>query len=610
MHHPRLIAASAALILLSALPAAAQVASPVAVSVVQGSVESVALQDFDHDGKIDRAVVTFANPSASHWEARGIDGLQVAYQGTPLKLLGGYVAASGDPAQFVAVLDETDPHLPATTATDGFAVTYAPQGPARGVSDGQTELSAIAAGGTILDQAAPVLLASSPAAGSSGNFRDADMTLTFSEPVLHDSLTVSSTQNPDAWGFVVSGGTVTVKHGVYGRGVTETIGFDATDAAGNHVAVGPYPNPFTFRTSSYNDPQPVNDPLFTWTAPQSLGTLTAGAADVLAWYTNESGAAEVRLSYSTDAGQTYAPIATAPVIPGTYVWYPAPTAGAVQFKAEELNAQGAVMNVAFVNPVTIVGQGMPPAAPVLTPPGTQAPPSVPSSGPDVTPPSIVGTVVFDRYDPAARTVRMSWTTDEPTTADVKYGVYLHYGSDAADATLSTSHSVTLAGLTPGALHQARITSTDASGNAAVSSDYALVFLQENDLVKGKASSAVYWFKGGKRYAFPNEDAYRSWFGTDFSRVIALTDNQLAGLPLGGNVKMKEGVYLLKIQSDPKTYAVEPGGALRWIQTEAQAKALYGDAWAKRVRDVDVSFWVDYTIGQPLADGERPAGYAG
>jgi len=68
--------------------------------------------------------------------------------------------------------------------------------------------------------------------------------------------------------------------------------------------------------------------------------------------------------------------------------------------------------------------------------------------------------------------------------------------------------------------------------------------------------------------------------------------------------------MVKIQSDPKTYAVEPDGVLRWIPTEAQARALYGDAWAKRVRDVDVSLFTDYVIGPALEGNEKPAGYVG
>src|SRR5204863_8267459 len=136
--------------------------------------------------------------------------------------------------------------------------------------------------------------------------------------------------------------------------------------------------------------------------------------------------------------------------------------------------------------------------------------------------------------------------------------------------------VMLTNLPPGALHQARITSIDAPCNAAVSRDYYFVFLREGDLIKG-AGAAVYWYKGGKRSAFPHENVYRSWFGADFSKVIRVPDTQLGTIPLGANVTMKEGVYLVKIQSDPKTYAVEPGGVLRWVQTEAQARALYGDA---------------------------------
>jgi len=47
-----------------------------------------------------------------------------------------------------------------------------------------------------------------------------------------------------------------------------------------------------------------------------------------------------------------------------------------------------------------------------------------------------------------------------------------------------------------------------------------------------------------------------------------------------------------------------------VTSEAQARALYGDAWAKRVRDIDVSLFVDYKIGPPLETGEKPAGYIG
>ena len=66
--------------------------------------------------------------------------------------------------------------------------------------------------------------------------------------------------------------------------------------------------------------------------------------------------------------------------------------------------------------------------------------------------------------------------------------------------------------------------------------------------------------------------------------------------------------MIKITSDPKTYAIEPDGTLRWIPTEFRAVELYGQNWSKMVRDIDVSLFVDYKIGSKLQNGDIPAGY--
>ena len=64
---------------------------------------------------------------------------------------------------------------------------------------------------------------------------------------------------------------------------------------------------------------------------------------------------------------------------------------------------------------------------------------------------------------------------------------------------------------------------------------------------------------------------------------------------------------MKIPSIPKVYAVEPGGALRWIETEAVAKALFGDDWAKRVDDVSEAYFSNYHEGAPLTTPSWPTG---
>jgi len=131
--------------------------------------------------------------------------------------------------------------------------------------------------------------------------------------------------------------------------------------------------------------------------------------------------------------------------------------------------------------------------------------------------------------------------------------------------------------------------------------------QAGDLIKKDGLSAVYYLgEDGKRYVFPNEATYKSWY-SDFSGVVTVSADELASYPLGANVVIRPGTKLVKITTDPKVYAVEPNGSLRWVQTEADAIALYGANWAQRVVDVADSFFTNYTIGQPLSSNEVPVG---
>ncbi len=128
-----------------------------------------------------------------------------------------------------------------------------------------------------------------------------------------------------------------------------------------------------------------------------------------------------------------------------------------------------------------------------------------------------------------------------------------------------------------------------------------------DLIKMAGNTSVYYLgSDGKRYVFPNSTTYFSWY-SDFSGVITIPSTELQSYPLGGNVTMRAGTKLVKITTDPSVYAVEPNGVLRKIQSEAQAAALYGTDWAKRVVDVPDAFFVNYSLGTQLADGSIPAG---
>ena len=127
-----------------------------------------------------------------------------------------------------------------------------------------------------------------------------------------------------------------------------------------------------------------------------------------------------------------------------------------------------------------------------------------------------------------------------------------------------------------------------------------------DLIKASGPAVYYYASDAKRYVFPNEKTYFSWY-SDFSSVKTITDSELAAISIGGNVTVRPGTKLVKITTDPKVYAVTKCGTLHWLESEAVAKALYGDAWATRVIDVPDSFFVNYTVGSSIATNVHPDG---
>jgi len=128
-----------------------------------------------------------------------------------------------------------------------------------------------------------------------------------------------------------------------------------------------------------------------------------------------------------------------------------------------------------------------------------------------------------------------------------------------------------------------------------------------DLVKVSDNSAVYFIDSDKRrHTFPDATVYFSWF-SDFSKVKTISKDIMSQIEIGSNVTMRSGTWLIKITTDPRVYAVEPYGVLRWIQTEEIATALYGPSWATKIKDVRDALFADYQTGSPISDMIYPTG---
>jgi PGF-pre-PGF domain-containing protein len=84
-------------------------------------------------------------------------------------------------------------------------------------------------------------------------------------------------------------------------------------------------------------------------------------------------------------------------------------------------------------------------------------------------PPVISNVTASSITTSSATI--TWTTDEPSDSIVEYETTIAYGLTSSDATLVTSHSRSLTGLSAGTTYHYRVKSTDNAGNPAVSSDY-------------------------------------------------------------------------------------------------------------------------------------------
>lgn len=95
---------------------------------------------------------------------------------------------------------------------------------------------------------------------------------------------------------------------------------------------------------------------------------------------------------------------------------------------------------------------------------------------DTTPPSITGVAASGI---AASGATITWTTDEPASSHVEYGLTTSYGSTTtSDTSMVTGHSVTLSGLSPSTTYHYVAVSLDKAGNKATSLDWFFTTLTQ------------------------------------------------------------------------------------------------------------------------------------
>jgi len=205
-----------------------------------------------------------------------------------------------------------------------------------------------------------------------------------------------------------------------------------------------------------------------------------------------------------------------------------------------------------------------------------------------------------------------------------------YSSRGSTDTIATQNSITnssgvayftASSLTPGNAYFTAVIDGIAVEEKALlsfSSVSSYSNLYQDNLFKEPGSSAVYYYaKNGKRYVFPNQAIYFSWY-KNFDSVKTVPSGVVKAIPFGGNVLAKPGTSLVQFFTigtpptkkivDPKVYAITENGQLRWIRSASAATSIFGKSWKKKIVTVPEMYKNNYANGVPGFDIYGPADY--
>ncbi|HSW09921.1 MAG TPA: fibronectin type III domain-containing protein [Bacillota bacterium] len=148
---------------------------------------------------------------------------------------------------------------------------------------------------------------------------------------------------------------------------------------------------------------------------------------------------------------------------------------------------------------------------------------------DTMPPAITGVTAVDVGTTSATVI---WTTDEPASSQVEYGLTIAYGllSPMSPGPV-TAHSVTITGLASGTIYHYRARSIDRAGNEALSGNFQLATALEPppdlqwDIKGGSPDVRLEWDPSPS----PRPITYRIWRRdvqageTDFAMIATVDD---------------------------------------------------------------------------------------
>jgi len=135
-------------------------------------------------------------------------------------------------------------------------------------------------------------------------------------------------------------------------------------------------------------------------------------------------------------------------------------------------------------------------------------------------------------------------------------------------------------------------------------------VETGDYFTSSETSTVYYLDtDGTRRPFMNGAAYFTW-ADSWNEVMEVSGATLAEYTLGTPMLPREGVTMVKIQSDAKTYVIEGDNTLRWVVSEEVAEGLYGANWNAYIIDIEPTFFTKFIIGDDVNEASDYSGLNG
>jgi len=133
---------------------------------------------------------------------------------------------------------------------------------------------------------------------------------------------------------------------------------------------------------------------------------------------------------------------------------------------------------------------------------------------------------------------------------------------------------------------------------------AISEISTGQFIRSYSFSGIYYIDEDMvRHPFWDANSFFT-YADSWNDVVWVTDATLPTMTLGSPMLPKENVVLVKIQSDPKVYAIDSDNTLRWVPSEIIANTLYGTGWADYVIDLEATIFARYSVGENMTGSEN------